>query len=273
MTDAEPSGAGPAQPTVAGLYDAYLGGTEHTHAEQEAADRLRTAMPEIGATAWANRAFHQRAARWLATDAGLRQFIDLGAGLPTQNNTHQVVQRHAPDAKVVYVDHDAHTVRRGNELVADDPNTTFVRSDLVDVDDVLDHPDLRALIDLAEPVGILATAVFHCITDKQDPWGVAKRYTSRVASGSYLAISHVTADKQRPEAVRTILDIYRRANSPAVFRNREQVEWLFDGLEVVPPYEGAAPKVTFIGYWFCEDPAEADDETSRWVYAGVARKP
>ncbi|HEX6446102.1 MAG TPA: SAM-dependent methyltransferase [Streptosporangiales bacterium] len=274
MTEAEQAaGTEPAQPTVAGLYDAYLGGTNHTLAEQEAADRLRTAMPEIEATAWANRAFHQRAAHWLAAEAGIGQFIDLGAGLPTQNNTHQVVQRHNPEAKVVYVDIDPHTVRLGNELVKDNPRTTYVQSNLIDVDNVLDHPDLRGLIDLSEPVGILATAVFHCITDKQDPWGVAKRYRDRVASGSYFALSHVTADRQRPAAVRTILDIYRRADSPAVFRNREQVEWFFEGLEFVPPYEGAAPKVNFIGYWFCEDPAEADDETSRWVYAGVAKKP
>ncbi|HEX6445998.1 MAG TPA: SAM-dependent methyltransferase [Streptosporangiales bacterium] len=274
MTEAEQAtGVERDTPTAAGLYDAYLGGKNHSLAEKEAADKLRAAMPELEATAWANRAFHQRSAKWLASEAGIRQFIDLGAGLPTQRNTHEVVQEIAPDAHVVYVDFDRRTVELGSRLVADDPNTAYVESNLDQVDYVLDHPTLRGLIDLDKPVAILASAVFHFIADEQDPWGIAKRYMDRVASGSYLALNHVTADKQRPGPVQTIYSIYRSANTMIYFRNREQVEWFFEGLQMVRPYAGADPQVTFMGLWFCDDPIEADDDTGRWFYGGVAKKP
>lgn len=260
-------------PTAAGLYDAYLGGTNHSLAEKEAAEKLRAAMPELEATAWANRAFHQRSARWLAREAGIRQFIDLGAGLPTQQNTHEVVQQEAPGAHVVYVDFDPRTVELGSKLVAADQDTAYVESDLAEVDYVLDHPTLRGLIDLQQPVAVLASAVFHFISDQQDPWSIARHYMDRLAPGSYLALNHVTADKQRPGPVQTIYSIYRSADTMIYFRNREQVEWFFNGLQLVPPYEGAEPRVTFMGLWFCDDPVEADDDTSRWFYGGVAKKP
>jgi len=260
-------------PTAAGLYDAYLGGKNHSLAEKEAADKLRAAMPELEETAWANRAFHQRSARWLARVAGIRQFIDLGAGLPTQRNTHEVVQEEAPGAHVVYVDFDTRTVELGSKLVEDDQDTAYVESNLTEVDYILDHPTLRELIDLDKPVAILASAVFHFIADEEDPWGIAKRYMDRVAPGSYLALNHVTADKQRPGPVQTIYSIYRSANTMIYFRNREQVEWFFQDLELVPPYDGADPQVTFMGLWFCDDPVEADDDTGRWFYGGVAKKP
>lgn len=261
-----------AKPTAAGLYDAYLGGTHHTAVEQEAAEKIREVLPELVDAAWANRAFHQRSARYMA-ERGIRQFIDLGAGLPTQENTHQVLRKVAPDARCVYVDFDPHTVKIGRELIEGDPHTRFAQADMVDVDAVLNSPEVRELIDLSEPVGLVASAVFHFIRDEDDPWGVARRYVDALASGSYVALSHGTTDRQRPGPAQAGYAIYRNADTMIYLRNREQVEWLFDGLDLVAPYEGATPKVTYVGMWFCEDPEVADDDSARWFYAGVARKP
>lgn len=261
-----------AKPTAAGLYDAYLGGTNHTQVEEEAADKIRAALPEVVDAAWANRAFHQRAARYMA-EQGIRQFLDIGAGLPTQDNTHQVLQRVAPGAHCVYVDFDPHAVQVGRELIGDDPNTRFVQANMIDARAVLDNPEVRELIDLSEPVGLLASAVFHFISDEEDPWGVARSYVDALASGSYVALSHGTTDKQRTGPAQAGYSVYRNADAMIHLRNRDQVGWLFNGLELIPPYEGAAPKVTYVGMWFCEDPAAADDDSGRWFYAGVGRKP
>lgn len=261
-----------ARPTAAGLYDVYLGGTQGTEAERAVADQIRAAMPELEATVWANRAFHQRSIRWLVQQ-GIRQFIDLGSGLPTQDNTHQVAGRLAPDSKVVYVDWDEDAVALGRHLVADDPNAEFVQADIRRPDEVLAAPAMTRLIDLTRPVGVLATAIMHFISDYDDPWGLVAKYRDAVAPGSYFAMTHITADKQSAGPVRTIGEIYAKSGSAVYFRNRDQVEWLFQGMEVVPPYEGAAPRVTFMGYWFCEDPKLADDDSNRWAYAGVARVP
>lgn len=269
MTEAEQSVE---KPTAAGIYDVYLGGSDNTEAERAAAEQLRRVLPYAADSAWANRSFHQKAARWLA-EQGITQFLDLGAGLPTQDNTHQVVHRVNPDARVVYVDHEKRTVERAQELVADLPNVRFVHGDIRDVDGVLADPTLREIVDLDRPVAVLCTALIHFVDERDDPWGTIDAYMRPLVSGSYLALSHLTADKQPPKVLKTINDIYRNANEMIHLRNRDQVEWFFRGLELVPPYDGAPAKVTFIGLWDCEDPKEADDDSGRWLYCGVARKP
>ena len=181
-------------PSPARLYDYYLGGTINYPADQQAAERIRTDLPEISDMAWANRGFHQRAAKWLAEDRGISQFLDLGSGLPTQGNTHQVVREIAADARVVYVDNDPMVRAYAGELLTDSRLTTFVFADLRDPDQVLGNRQLRDLIDFTEPVGLLMTAVLHFVADSADPWGLVARYAQALAPGSYLALSHVTAD-------------------------------------------------------------------------------
>lgn len=259
-------------PTPAGLYDYYLGGSNSTEAERAAGDGLRAKMPELRDAAWANRGFLQRAARWLAEDVGVRQFIDLGAGLPTAQNTHEVVQRVAPDAVVVYVDNDPRVRARAAALLADTDNTTAITADLRDPDAVLNHPDLRAAIDLGEPVGLLLVAVAHFVSDEEDPWGVVGRYMDVLAPGSYLALSHITADRQPQAAVDAIYDLYAHATSRIHLRSKEGVARFFTGMELVPPYKGAEPSVTFVGEWGAEDRSAADSDGSRWSYCGVARR-
>ena len=275
MTEAlrVPPGVDPATPSPARLYDYYLGGTDNFPADRDAAEKIRARMPELADAAWANRGFHQRAALWLASSRGIRQFIDIGSGLPTQSNTHQAVQKAAPDARVVYVDHDPLVRAYASALLAGDGSTRFITADLRDPDGVLNDTQTRELIDFGQPVGLLMTAVLHFVADGSDPRGLIARYTAELAPGSYLALSHVTADQKPPAAVQTLLEVYSGATEQLYLRTRAEVERFFDGLELVPPYEGAAAAVTYVGEWGAEDPELADSDGSRWSYAGVARRP
>jgi hypothetical protein len=272
MTEAErvPPGVDPTRPSPARLYDYYLGGSDNFPADREAAETIRARMPELADAAWANRAFHQRAAVWMAGSQGIGQFIDIGSGLPTQNNTHQAVQKVAPDARVVYVDHDPLVRVHANALLTGEGSTRVITADLRDPGVVLNDRQTGELIDFGQPVGLLMTAVVHFVADSSDPWGLVARYMAALAPGSYLALSHITADQKPPAAVQAILDIYAGATEQIYMRTRAEVERFFDGLELVPPYEGAPAAVTYVGEWGAEDPALADSDGSRWCYGAVA---
>jgi S-adenosyl methyltransferase len=268
-----PPGVDPETPSPARLYDYFLGGTDNFPADRAAAEKIRARMPELADAAWANRGFHQRTALWLAGSRGIRQFIDIGSGLPTPNNTHQAVQKAAPDARVVYVDHDPLVRAYASALLTGDGSTRFVAADLRDPDRVLTDPGTRELIDFGRPVGLLMTAVLHFVADGSDPRGLVARYLAALAPGSYLALSHVTADQKPPAAVQALQDAYADATEQLYPRTRAEVARFFGGLELVPPYEGAARAVTYVGEWGAEDPELADSDGSRWTYGGVARRP
>ncbi len=138
---------------------------------------------------------------------------------------------------------------------------------------LLGHPGLRALIDFAEPAGVLMTAVVHFVADERDPWGLVARYLAAVAPGSYLALSHGTYENLPPRSVQAGLDTYANATEHAYLRSRAEVERFFGGLELVAPYEGAGPGLTYVGLWGAEDPEAADSDGSRALYCGVARRP
>jgi hypothetical protein len=268
-----PPGVDPATPSPARLYDYYLGGTNNFRADRDAAERIRERMPELADAAWANRAFHQRAAVWMAGTAGIRQFLDIGSGLPTQNNTHQAVHRATREARVVYVDNDPLVRVHASSLLVNAGETRLVTADLRDPERVLNHPQTRELIDFSQPAGLLMTAVLHFVADGSDPHGLIARYVAELAPGSYVALSHITADQKPPAATAAIRDIYANATEQIYLRSRAEVERFFDGLELVPPYEGGAAAVTYVGEWGAEDPELADSDGSRWSYGGVARRP
>jgi SAM-dependent methyltransferase len=268
MTDANTG----VQPTPAGIYDCLLGGSVNTPADQAAAAKLRETMPEVVGAAWANRGFLQRAVTWLAK-AGVRQFLDIGAGLPTQRNTHEVVADVAPDSRVVYVDIDPVVIARGSELLAGVPGVAVIQADLRQVDEILGHPDTRRLIDFSQPVGLLLLSVMQFVHDTEDPWGLVARYVDALAPGSYLALSVGTGDRQAERIVEEVREVYESSPNPTQPRTLTQAERFFTGLEIVPPYEGAPPALTYIGLWGAEDPEAADDDGSRWFYVGVGRKP
>jgi S-adenosyl methyltransferase len=274
MTDAErvPPGIDPTRPSPARLYDYYLGGSDNFPADREAAETIRARMPELADAAWANRGFHQRAAVWMAASRGIGQFIDIGSGLPTQNNTHQAVQKVAPDARVVYVDHDPLVRVHANALLTGEGSTRVITADLRDPDGVLSHPQTRELIDFGQPVGLLMTAVLHFVADGSDPWALAARYAGALAPGSYLALSHITYEGLPPRLVEEGVQVYQQADG-VYPRSRGQIERFFTGLDLVTPYPRAEAAVTHIGLWGADAPELADSDGSHWWFGGVARRP
>jgi hypothetical protein len=268
-----PPGVDPRIPSPARIYDYVLGGTHNFAADRAAAERIRENTPDLADAAWVNRGFHQRAARWMAAERGIGQFIDIGSGLPTMGNTHTAVQKERPGAHVVYVDIDPMVQVYAGELLAADGTTAVVTADLCDPDRVLGDRALRGLIDLGRPAGLLITAVLHFVPDEADPWEKVSRYRAALAPGSYLALSHVTHERLPPRLVQAGRDVYARATQGVYPRSRAEVERFFVGLEIEPPYPGAAPAVTHIGVWGAEDPELADSEGSRWWYGAVARVP
>jgi hypothetical protein len=259
-------------PSPAGVYDAALGGTTNTTADRAMLEHARQVMPHVIDGAWANRGFLQRAAKWLAAEQGIRQFLDLGSGMPTQRNTHEVVSEIRPDSRVVYVDVDPRVTARAAQLLAGTEGVALIQADIRDPDTILEHPQTRQLIDFSEPVGLLMVAVTHFLPDSDDPWALVDRYVEAIPPGSYLALSAVTSDRQE-ETWESVLEAGRPRGYDGYPRTRAQVERFFQGLEIVPPYPGADPVVAHVGLWGAEEPDLADDDGSHLAYAAVARKP
>jgi SAM-dependent methyltransferase len=248
------------------MYDYFLGGKDNYPADREAAEEVLAVAPQARLSAVENRAFLRRAVRYLAAEAGIRQFIDIGTGLPTQENVHEVVQRAAPGARVVYVDNDPVVLAHGRAMLHGVANTAIIGRDLRQPAGILADGELRRLIDFAEPAAVLLVAVLHFIPDEDDPAGLIGQLTDRLAPGSYLVLSHGTTDS-RPETAKA-LKVYERATSQAYARSRERVRSLVTGLDIIDPGLVWAPQ------WRPDvgGPAEADPGRSH-VYALVARKP
>ncbi len=260
------------RPSPARLYDCFLGGTDNYAVDQAAAARIRAVFPGLSDAAWANRGFHGRAAAWMAR-RGVRQFIDVGPGLPTMDNTHQVIQRIDPNSRVVYADNDTQVVLHSEALLAGRGNAAVIQADLRDPAGLLGHPMLAARIDFGRPCGLLITAVAHFVADEHDPWKQVAFLIFALAPGSYLALSHATADGIPPAAVRAGQYVYENATERIYLRTRAEVDRFFDGLDLVPPYPGAEPTLAYVGTWGCENPRAADSDGSRALYCAVARRP
>ncbi len=268
-----PAGVDPARPAPARIYDYLLSGENNFQSDRDAAKRIMALVPEIKDCAWANRGFHQRAARWIA-GRGVRQFIDIGSGLPTVGNTHDVVRSVDTSCRVVYVDNDPMVRAQSGELLAGTSGIRVILGDLRDPDRLLGDPELRELIDFTQPAGLLMTAVVHFVSDERDPWGLVRRCLAALAPGSYLALSHLTSDHKPPRAVREFRRVFNRATEQMHFRSRAEVERLFEGLNMVSAHDPEAPgRLCYVGDWEAEDPAMADSDGSRWLYCGVARLP
>jgi len=267
-----PAGVDPSKPAPARIYDYLLSGENNFPSDREAADRITAVVPEIRDCAWANRGFHQRAARWIAR-RGIRQLIDIGSGLPTVRNTHEVVQEVDLQCRVVYVDNDPMVREQAGELLADRADVQVILGDLRDPDKVLEDPDLRALIDFRQPAGLLMTAVMHFVADEYQPHLLLARYLDALAPGSYLALSHLTADQKPPRAVAEFRHAFDHATEQIHFRSRADIERFFTGLELVSPYRPASKgRLVYAGDWGAVDPALADSDGSRWLYCGVAKR-
>ena len=267
-----PAGVDTGRPTPARIYDYMLQGNNFFQVDRFAAEQILQVAPEIRDAAWSNRGFHQRAAKWIGQH-GVRQFVDIGSGLPTVGNTHEVVQKIVPGAHVVYVDNDPMVELHSRALLESGGTISVICADLREPDTILEHPQLRKLIDFSAPVGLLMTGVMMFVTDPSDPWALVSRYVGALAPDSYLSLSHLTDDYKPPVAAEGFRAVFDTATEHMYFRSKAKVERFFNGLELVPPYEGAEPGVTFTGLWGAEDVELADSDGSRWLYCGVARKP
>jgi hypothetical protein len=224
------------QPTPARMYDHMLGGKDNFSVDREAVDRIRGT---VGSTmtsdvVWENRQFLRRAVRWLA-EAGIDQFIDIGAGLPTQGNVHEIAQQVNPDAHIVYVDNDPTVLTHGRALLADNRTTTVITADARNPESIYTHPDLIKLIDFARPVAVLFVAVLHFITDEEDPKEIVSAFRDKISSGSYVALSHLTSDGPPAHEVERVEAIYRAATSPMIFRSCDEIADIFGDLVLVEP--------------------------------------
>lgn len=253
------------KPNVARMYDVMLGGKDNYAVDRAAVEQLTSQVPEAPRMAQSNRAFHQRAAAWMA-ERGIRQFIDVGAGLPTTDNTHEVVKRINPGCLVVYADIDPVVLTHAHALLSDhNHGVVAIGGDVCDPESILGHDMVRNLIDFDAPCGVLMTGLWHFISDEADPQGLMAQYVDAVAPGSCFALSQATADDRRPQDVQAGVDGYAGTSQGLHVRTRAQFTAMFAGLEIVPP--GVVPPHE----WPNPD-TPAASPTVLWGYAAMAVK-
>lgn len=257
------------KPHSARMYDYYLGGKTNYAVDREAAQEVLRHLPGIEVVARVNRAFMHRSARFLAAECGIRQFVDIGTGIPTAPNLHEVAQKAAPDSRIVYVDNDPIVLVYADELLNSSPQgaTSYVEADVTSPDTVLAAVERSGCVDLERPVGLSLHALLHFVPDEQNAYSIVQTLVDRLVPGSYLSLSHCTPDFD-PGAWEAIVDVYTRAGTPAQVRSRAEVLRFFNGLQLVDPGIVVAHR------WHPE-PASgpslvADAQVS--LYAGVARK-
>jgi S-adenosyl methyltransferase len=256
----------PSKAHVARMYDYYLGGDNNFESDRVACMELDKLVPGTRGLAINNRNYLVRVVRTLAQDYGVKQFIDIGTGLPTQNNVHQVAKSAHSDATVVYVDNDPIVAVHARALIPDDGSTTFLLEDVRHTDDILSHRDTRRLIDFDEPVAALYISFLHQVPDRDDPGALVRLMMSRLAPGSFLAISHLVSPDPELRARLTDLMLNATQGNWGRVRTKPEVDRFFDGLEVI------APGLVEITTWRPDDTA-AEEQTYDWIeYGGVARK-
>ena len=258
------------RPSSARIYDYFLGGAHNFEVDREAAQALQRAHPAIGLGMRANRSYLRRAVSYL-TSKGIDQFLDLGSGIPTVGNVHEIAQRGNPDAHVVYVDLEPIAVTHSNTILAGNERATAIHADLRRPDEVLEHPDTKAMLDLERPIALFAVGVLQYVSDADDPAGIIAGYTERLAPGSYLAMSHPSQDdltSERRAGTATVGTVYNRTDTPFTYRTKAQFEALFTGLELVEP------GVVHMWSWHADSDSEEDELGGRLTgFAGVARVP
>lgn len=229
----------PTVPHPARRYDYLLGGKDNFAADRESAEAALAVHPTLRVGVLENRRFLGRTVRYLAQEAGIRQFLDIGTGIPAVNNTHQVAQSVAPESRIVYVDNDPIVLSHARALLTGAPpgRTAYLDADLREPEKILGHPDLRATLDLDRPVAVVLMAILHFIPDADDPYGIVERLLRDLPAGSYLCLSHFTVDFLPAEVARRLRESWdaNPANGPGRARSLDEVGRFFDGLELVPP--------------------------------------
>ncbi len=261
------------RPSAARMYDYYLGGFHNFEVDRQAADQLLEIYPQVRDSAVANRAFLRRAVEFMVSQ-GIDQFLDLGSGIPTVGNVHEVAQAANPEARVVYVDIDPIAVAHGRAILEGNERATVIQADARDVESILNHPDTQRLLDFSKPVGFLAVGFFYFIDD-EGVRHILDMFNQLAVSGSYLALSHLSDDDEivTNDAIRMAIEkgkeIYARSPSPLYWRKKQEIEAMFEGWKLVEP------GLVFVPLWrpeSDEDPG-LDDPAALAMYAGVAVKP
>jgi hypothetical protein len=263
-----------ATPNVARMWDYQLGGKDNFAADAQAAEAVNRALQRAGVpsgreAAWENRSFIHRAVRFLAEEAGIRQFVDIGSGLPSMGNVHEIALHAAPDARVVYVDYDPVVLVHARALLGTDtPDVTVVQADLRHPEEVFADPDLLSLIDLDQPVAVLLIAVLHLVTPAENPGGIVRRILAALPPGSYLATTHATSEVHSEGAAVLAGEFERlRVTTPMIPRSRAEILSFFEGLELVDP------GLTFPSQWRTDTSGSSSNPGAAWMLAGVGRKP
>jgi hypothetical protein len=252
------------KPSIARVYDARLGGKDNFAADRAVAEQVNKVFPDGGKAARINRALLGRAVRYMALE-GISQFLDLGSGLPTAQNTHQIAQSVNPAARVVYVDNDPIVLAHGRALLADNASTIVVTADLRDPNTIMTTPEITGFLDFTKPVALILNAVVHHVLDEEDPYLIVGRYKELLASGSYLLLTHFS---NYSGAAHGLEDVLLRALGRGQLRNREEITRFFDGFDLVPP------GVVHLVEWHPDEPQSQPLGISELLYlGGLARKP
>ncbi|MDX6422403.1 MAG: hypothetical protein QOG28_7023 [Trebonia sp.] len=257
------------RPHPARMYDYYIGGKNHFAADRALADAALAHWPSGRIGLRENRRFLGRAVRYLAEEAGVRQFLDIGAGLPTTANVHEIAQAADPCSRVVYVDNDPMVLAHARALLASAPEgrTACIQADLRSPLDILSSPVVRSVIDFGQPVALMLIAVLHFLHDEDEPEAVMKTLLDALPSGSYLAASHLTSEHD-PEGLGAGQRIYREGGIQMQTRDADEFASLaFSGLELVPP------GVVLVSEWRPDSNAPRPTPAEVSCYGGVARKP
>ena len=253
------------RPSIARVYDYYLGGSHNFAVDRQIARQTIELWPELPLVMHANRAFLRRSVRYLVRQ-GITQFLDIGSGIPTEGNVHEIAQAAAPKTRVVYVDIDPVAVAHSRAILTGNQHADVIQADLRDVTAILDDPRARRLIDPTQPIGVLMVAILHFIPDDAGPANIVAQYRKRMAPGSYLVVSHASHDG-RPDKAGSHTALYQRTATPMTMRSRLEIEALFDGFDLVPP------GVVFLPLWRPDSPVDVDDHPERFTgYAVVGRR-
>ncbi|WP_328417414.1 SAM-dependent methyltransferase [Micromonospora sp. NBC_00389] len=259
-------------PHPARRYNYWLGGKDNFEADRESGDAMAASFPTIRISALENRRFLGRAVGYLAREAGIRQFLDIGTGIPTADNTHEVAQGIAPESRVVYVDNDPIVLAHARALLTSsaDGATAYIDADLRDPERILTHPEMLRTIDLSRPVGLMLVAVLHFVPDGDDPYALVRRLLDALPAGSYLAASHATHEYLPPQVAEEARAAARGGGPHGLINLRTRAEFtgFFTDLDVVEP------GITSVAEWRAEsEPQPRPSATEVSMYGAVARLP
>jgi hypothetical protein len=262
-----PPGVDIKRANTARVYDYWLGGSHNFLADQDVARSIAAVEPNVRLFAQANRAFLGRAVRFLAA-SGVRQFLDIGSGIPTEGNVHEVAQQADPAARVVYADIDPVAIAHSEAILAGNENAAIIEGDLREPEVILSHKTTRRLIDFGQPTGLLLMCVLHFISDAEDPWRIVATLRDALAPGSYIVIGHGT-DEGNPVAVGAAKTMYNRSvSTQAHVRSHTEILRFFDGFDLVDP------ELVYTPLWRPDSPADVPDDPGKfWCLVGVGRKP